>query len=271
MKPLAIAAIACALLACVKNESKPSEPEARADDAKAAPVAAAPTVDAHRASPPPVSKVDCPMMSALIGTVRDTRVAMNPQAAFKLALADWQAVPEECRDGRWHMLAAQLLRTGYAESITAGDHSFDSPSRALADGLAREPNSPELLELVAYLSAVSPDTSPELPADACDRVPAGTDEASRDLHHYVCGHAALRNRDPRKAATELAAVANRRVYPDLELRTAIALLRSDDRAAARAAAEAVANTTVQSALAFGATEAEFAALTAQAKELIASL
>lgn len=271
MRTVAIAALACAVLACVKSESKPRESEPPADDARIA--TGGPTVpaDANRASAPPVSKVDCPMMAALIGTVRDTRVAMNPQAAFGLALADWQAVPDECRDGRWHMLGAQLLRTEFAESIAAGDVRFDSPARALADGLARDPDSAELLVFVAYLSAIAPDDSPALPSGACDLVGAGTDEASRDRHSYVCGHAALANRDPRAAAEAFGAVANRRVYPDLELRTAIALLRSDDRDGARAAAERVGAATVQSALAFGATEAEHAAIAARAKKLIASL
>lgn len=272
MRQATLCAAALAALSCVKHEAKPGgDVEARSDEANSRRPTPPPRADARPTSQPVTRAVDCPMMNALISAVRDTRVAMDPRAAFKLAVADWEDVPDDCRDGRWYMLAAHLLRTGYTESLSAGDQTFDSPAAALTEGLSRDPSNAELLELVAYLSALAPGRFPALPAGACDSLPAGTDEASRDRRHYICGQAALAANDPRAAATELGAITNRRRFPDLELRYGVALLRSDDRAGARAAAEKMKAVTVPGALAFGATEGELDALKTAATQLLASL
>lgn len=138
---------------------------------------------------------------------------------------------------------------------------------ALDKGLAADPSQPDLLTFVAYLSALSPGSSPELPADACEKV-AGAPAA---LRAYVCGHAAMRRGEYSSAEAFFAAAEKEPPFPDVSLRRAEALLKlgrvQEARKSTKRALESL-HAGSPFSLASGPTEAEIEALQKQAQALV---
>lgn len=112
------------------------------------------------------------------------QVAKEPSKKREQQARDaWAQVAPECRPGTWYVTAANLLRFGSEEPLTAGTMKIASPKEALEAGLAACPKDADLLAYVAYVARIAPASAPALPPTACDTV---TVEAG-DTKAYVCG------------------------------------------------------------------------------------
>lgn len=190
----------------------PAPLPAPADAPPAASIEAAAPVAAAEAS------ADCDgYHRGLSGMVGRTVRASDASKLYKRAVARLDEADADCRDGRWHVAAARLLR--YEATPIAG---FKNPGQALRAGLAQPPDR-ELLTMVAFLAGLG--SGPALPGDACDRVRRappvpGPEYESDDRAAYVCGHAARTRGAWRTAEKEFASITMKARYPDLALRRA---------------------------------------------------
>jgi len=273
MKPLgslALAltiALAASALACTKDTT------VRPDDSGATrhPTPAAPATSADAA--PTAAPRSCePEASTLSGLVTDARVAMDPLPALAKARTAWSQTRPDCRDAGWHLMAAHILRLddGPLETDTI---RFAAPREPLAAGLDLDGEDAALLVFVAYLAAVDPAAGPPLPEAACARVERappqqGPSYVTADRRRYVCGLAALRDRDFAAAERALAAIEDPRLFADVDLRLAEAMVGKGDRRGGAAAARRAADLSDNRGRAFGATASEIEAIRAAGKALL---
>ncbi len=195
--------------------------------------------------------------------MRQANVAMQGRPHYERARTTWQAAPAACRDGRWYLMAAHILRWSSARPLVAGSVQLASARDALTAGLIRAPTDPELLAFVAFVSALRPKASPPLPTNAC----AAVRQARTDLRHYICGHAARRTGDWKTAARCFAAIKRRSSFFDLSLRRAEALRQTGARRRARREAARARKLTPIRARAAGVTLQELQLIRAAAKRL----
>lgn len=214
---------------------------------------------------------DCRQIGgSVLWRLRMSYLAKEGEIYLQGARREFAASPAGCEDGLWYLAAARLLRdTGVAGPLTAGRSEIQSPKEALEKGLAASPSEPSLLAFVAYLSAISPDASPKLPADACERFKANSKEEDK-LRAYVCGHAALARGDFAAAEKEFATVEKDPALPDAALRRAEALLQLGRKAEAKRSSQIALGYLYPGPfilMASGATEGEIKALRARAETI----
>ena len=225
---------------------------------------------------PPVPKPPQPPDSCaqvarkILSDIRVSYLAKEGQIYIQSARRSFGESPEGCASGLWYLAAARLLREpGQKGPLAGGGGALRDAKEALDKGLAADPSQPDLLAFVAYLSALSPGSSPGLPTDACERVSG----APAALKAYVCGHEAMRRGDYASAEASFAAVEKEPPFPDVSLRRAQALLKlgrvQEARKSAQRALERL-NPSSPLALASGPTEAELKTLRNQAAEIARS-
>jgi|GEM_PF-2967731 len=216
----------------------------------------------------PQAPKDCGQIARkVLSDIRISYLAKEGELYIQSARRSFGESAEGCTSGLWYLAAARLLREpGQKGPLSGGGITLGDAKEALDKGLAADPSQTDLLTFVAYLSGLSPGSSPGLPANACERV-AGAPAAIRA---YVCGHAAMRRGEYASAEASFAAAEKEPPFPDVSLRRAEALLKlgrvQEAKMSAKRALERL-HPGSPFALASGPTEAEIEALQKQARTL----
>ena len=225
----------------------------------------------HVWSQAPQPPKDCVQVARkVLSDIRVSYLAKEGELNIQSARRSFGESPEGCSSGLWYLAAARLLREpGQKGPLAGGGITLRDAKEALDKGLTADPSQPDLLAFVAYLSALSPGSSPGLPTDACERVSG----APAALRAYVCGHAAMRRGEYASAEASFAAAEKDPPFPDVSLRRAEALLKlgrvQQARKSAKRALERL-NPSSPLTLASGLTEAEVKALRREAAEIAGS-